>query len=154
MPSQPKTAQKTAMVTRAVSKEWLLDAVATGWTQRKIAQHVSQLTGQEVSQYYICKTLQSLGPDYDAAKREQAQYHAERIAEIADKVEEGTLDPASARISSDNRKWIAARLDPSQYGDKIQADIAVTDVTQMHLQAMREALKIVSTQKAIEQVDE
>ena len=154
MPSQPKTKQKAALITKTLSREQLLDMVATGWTQRKIAQHVSQLTGQEVSQYYICKTLQSLGPDYEAAKREQAQYHAERIAEIADKVEEGTLDPASARISSDNRKWIASRLDPSQYGDKIQADIAVTDVTQMHLQAMREALKIVSTQKAIEQVDE
>jgi hypothetical protein len=141
-----KTKQKAAMITRAVSKEWLLDAVATGWTQQRIADHVKQLTGEPISTYYICRTLQSFGADYDAAKKAQAQYHAERIADISDKVENGQLDPASARISSENRKWVAARLDPSQYGDRIQADIAVTDVTALHLAAMRDALKIVSTQ--------
>jgi hypothetical protein len=155
MPSQPKTKQKAALVTRALSKEQLLDMVATGWTQQRIADHVANLTGQPISQYYICKTLQTFGDEYQAAKKAQAQYHAERIAEIADKVEDGRLDPASARISSENRKWVAARLDPSQYGDRIQADIAVTDVTALHLAAMRDALKTVTTQaQAIEQVDE
>jgi hypothetical protein len=119
--------------------------VATGWTQQKIADHVSQLTKTPVSQYYICKTLQSFGDDYQAAKKAQAQYQAERVADIADKVEAGQLDPASARISSDNRKWVAARLDPSTYGDRVQADIQLTDVTALHLEAMRQAMRTVQT---------
>ena len=146
MAARPKTQQAKALITRTVSRDWLLDAVATGWTQQRIADHVTTLTGQPISTYYVCRTLQSFGADYDAAKKAQAQYHAERIADISDKVENGQLDPASARISSENRKWVAARLDPSQYGDRIQADIAVTDVTALHLAAMRDALKIVSTQ--------
>jgi hypothetical protein len=146
MAARPKTQQAKALITRTVSKEWLLDAVATGWTQQRIADHVTTLTGQPISTYYVCRTLQSFGPDYDAAKKAQAQYHAERIADISDKVEEGKIDPASARISSENRKWVAARLDPSTYGDRVQQDITLTNVTEMHLAAMRDRLRIVSVQ--------
>jgi hypothetical protein len=144
MAAQPKTQQAKALITRTLSKDQLLDMVATGWTQQRIADHVTQVTGQPVSQYYICKTLQSFGDEHTQAKKAQAQYHAERIADIADKVEDGRIDPASARISSDNRKWVAARLDPTQYGDRIQADIQLTDVTALHLEAMRNAMKTVS----------
>lgn len=144
MPSQPKTQQAKALVTRTLSKEQLLDMVATGWTQQRIADHVSELSRTPVSQYYVCKTLQSFGEDYLQAKKAQALYHAERIAQIADNVEEGKLDPASARVASDNRKWVAARLDPSTYGDKVALDVAVTNVNELHLAAMRERMRVVN----------
>jgi hypothetical protein len=123
--------------------------VATGWTQVKIAEHVSQLTNTPISQYYISKTLTSFGDDYQEAKRAQARLQAERVADIADRVESGQLDPASARISSDNRKWVASKLDPATYGDRTAIDLAVTDVTQMHIQAMRDAMRVVSTQDKV-----
>ncbi len=118
--------------------------VATGWTQQKIADHVTELTGVPVSQYYVCKTLQSFGDDYQAAKKAQAQYQAERVSALADKVEQGTLDPASARVASDNRKWVASKLDPSTYGDKVAMDVQLTDITQLHMQAMRDAMRVVN----------
>jgi hypothetical protein len=145
MAAQPKTQQVKALVNRTVSKEQLLDWIATGWTIRKIGDHVSSLTGQPISPYYICKTLQAYGDEYTEAKKAQARYQAERVADIADKVEQGQLDPASARVAADNRRWVASKLDPSTYGDKVAMDVQLTDVTAMHLNAMREAMRIVET---------
>ena len=129
-----------ALVTRAIPKERMLGLVASGYTLRKIAALVEEETGKKLSAYYICKLLQSYGDDYEAAKKMQALHHADRLGEIAAEVEQGTLDPASARVSSDNRKWLAARLNPREYGDKIQADIQVTDMTTLHLEALRQRL--------------
>jgi hypothetical protein len=145
MPSQPKTQQVMALVTRTLGKDQLLDMVATGWTQKRLAAHVTEIVGKPISDYYICKTLQSYGDDYTQAKKAQAQYHADRVAEISDKVESGLIDPQSARISSDNRKWIASKLDPSVYGDKVAMDVQLTDVTAMHMAAMKEAMRTVYT---------
>jgi hypothetical protein len=146
MAAQPKTQQHKQLITRTVSEDQLLDMVAEGWSQRKIADHVSQLVGQPVSQYYVCKTLQSFGDRYQEAKKAQAEYHASKVADLADKVETGGIDSSSARVASDNRKWLASKLDPSTYSDKAQLDIAVTDVTALHLAALRDRLKTVVTQ--------
>ena len=146
MAAQPKTQQHKQLITRTVSEDQLLDMVATGWSQRRIADHVSQLVGQPVSQYYVCKTLQTFGDRYQEAKKAQAEYHAATVADLADKVEDGKIDSSSARVASDNRKWLASKLDPSTYSDKAQLDIAVTDVTALHLAALRDRLKTVDTQ--------
>jgi hypothetical protein len=119
--------------------------IATGWTVRKIADHVSSLTGQPISHYYIVKTLQTYGEDYQDAKKQQARLQAERVADIADKVENGQLDPASARVAAENRRWVASKLDPSVYGDRVAMDVQLTDVTAMHLNAMRDAMRTVNT---------
>ena len=146
MPSQPKTKQKRQLITRTVSEDALLDMVATGWSHRKIAAHVEQLTGEPISCYYVTKTLQSLGDRYQEAKKAQAEYHASRVAEISEEVEQGKLDPSSARVASDNRKWLASKLNPSEYSDKAQLDIAVTDLTALHLEQLRDKLRLVSNQ--------
>jgi hypothetical protein len=145
MAAQPKTAQTKALLNRTLTKDQLLEMIATGWTVRRIAEHASTLTGQAISHYYIVKTLQSYGDEYQEAKKQQARLQAERVADIADKVEEGKLDPASARVAAENRRWVASKLDPSTYGDKVAMDVQLTDVTAMHLQAMRDAMKIVET---------
>lgn len=145
MVAQPKTQQAKALITRSLSKDQLLDMVATGWTQQRIADHVSSLAGKPISTYYVCRTLQSFGEEYQEAKRAQARYQAERVADIADKVEEGKLDPASARVAADNRRWVASKLDPGTYGDKVAMDVQVTNVAEMHLNAMRDAMRTVAT---------
>jgi hypothetical protein len=147
---QPKTKAAKLLVTQTLSKDQLLDMVATGWTQQRIADHVSQLTGQPISQYYISKTLTGLGDEYQEAKKAQARYQAERVADIADKVEAGTLDAASARVSAENRRWVASRLDPATYGDRQAIDVQLTDVTALHMVALRDAMKTVSTVKSRE----
>jgi hypothetical protein len=119
--------------------------VATGWTLQKIGDHIASLTGTPISAYYVCKAMQSFGDEYQEAKKQQARYQAERVAEIADKVELGQLDPASARVAADNRRWVASKLDPSTYGDRVAMDVQLTDVTAMHLNAMRDAMRTVNT---------
>jgi transposase len=146
MSSQPKTQQIKALVSRTIPKESLLDLIAEGWTLQRIADRVTEETGTKVTPYYVCKTLQSFGEEYTAAKKAQAEYHAARVSEISDKVEKGQIDPQSARVSSDNRKWLASKLDPSTYSDKAQIDIAVTDVTALHIASLRDRLKTVSNQ--------
>jgi hypothetical protein len=53
---------------------------------------------------------------YARARERQADFGADEIREIADNQD---LDPNSRRIMVDARKWIAAKLKPRVYGDKI-----------------------------------
>jgi len=48
------------------------------------------------------------------------------------------LDANAARVSLDARKFLASRLAPHIWGDKQRVDITTTDVTKLHLEAIRE----------------
>ena len=130
---------------RVFGKDRLLEMVSTGWTTRRIAAQYTVETGSAISQYYVVKCLQTFGQDYEAAKRAAALHHADAISDLTEDLKVGKLDPASARISSDNHKWLASRLDPRQYGDKIQAEIQTTDMTQVHMLALRDRLRLVAS---------
>lgn len=52
---------------------------------------------------------------YARAKESQADFMAGQIVEIADT----EADPNRARIRVDARKWVAAKLKPRSYGDKL-----------------------------------
>ncbi len=53
---------------------------------------------------------------YERAREEQADHYADEIIEIADNQD---IEPNSRRIMVDARKWIASRLKPKVYGDKL-----------------------------------
>lgn len=53
---------------------------------------------------------------YDAARREGAHAMADDIQAIVD---DEALDPNSRRIRMDARKWIASKMLPKVYGDKL-----------------------------------
>lgn len=66
---------------------------------------------------------------YARAKEESADAMAEEIAEIADippaygpdgKIDNG--DVQNRRLQIDTRKWLASKLKPKKYGDKVQVD--------------------------------
>jgi len=59
---------------------------------------------------------------YARALRERGQYRAEKIEEISEKVLSGEYDPQAARVAMDGMKWIAAKLDNTRYGDRIQQE--------------------------------
>jgi hypothetical protein len=49
------------------------------------------------------------------AREDQADTMADEIVRIADEAE----DPAKGRLQVDARKWVAAKLKPRKYGDKV-----------------------------------
>ena len=63
---------------------------------------------------------------YARAKEEQADVMAEEIVSIADELEErdelSSEMVAAARLRVDARKWIASKLKPKKYGEKLDVD--------------------------------
>lgn len=62
---------------------------------------------------------QTLREQYARARDEQADTYADEIAEIAD---DENLPADSRRVRIDARKWIACKLKPKKYGDKLVAE--------------------------------
>lgn len=67
---------------------------------------------------------------YARAKEEQAESLADEIVSIAD---DETDDPQSRRVRVDARKWVAARLLPRKYGDRIEQAGSVEVVHRIHI---------------------
>ncbi len=57
-----------------------------------------------------------LAAQYARARERQADFGADEIREIADNQ---SLDPNSRRVMVDARKWIASKLMPRVYGDRL-----------------------------------
>jgi hypothetical protein len=57
--------------------------------------------------------------NYTRAKEDSADSHADNIAEVAEKVASGKLEPNAGRVVLDAYKWTASKLKPKKYGDKI-----------------------------------
>jgi hypothetical protein len=55
------------------------------------------------------------------AREDQADTLADEILDIAD---DSSLDPSDRRVKIDARKWIASKLKPKTYGDKVQAELS------------------------------
>ena len=90
---------------------------------------------------------------YDKAVEDRADKLAEEIIELSDaKMPEGLKGPeASAwvqqkRLQVDARKWVASKLKPRTYGDKI--DVSVTDARISVIDAITEAQSRVTFDKA------
>ena len=60
---------------------------------------------------------------YARAKEESAELFADEIVNIAD----STDDPQKARVQIDARKWVASKLKPKKYGDRVQQEISGPD---------------------------
>jgi hypothetical protein len=57
---------------------------------------------------------------YAHAREDQAEALADEMLDIAD---DSTLDPNDRRIRIDARKWIASKLKPRTYGDRVQTEV-------------------------------
>jgi hypothetical protein len=54
---------------------------------------------------------------YARAQEERAEVLADQMLDIADNSD---LDPNDRKVRLDTRKWIASKLKPGKYGDKVQ----------------------------------
>ena len=57
---------------------------------------------------------------YEDAKMSRAHFHAARIEELIEEVELGNIDPPVARVSIDARKWLAAKMYPKFFSERVQ----------------------------------
>ena len=75
---------------------------------------------------------------YEDAKMSRAHYHASKIEEILEDVESGKIEPSAARVSIDARKWLASKMYPKFFSDRVhhQHDMTV-DVRKQHLEEIR-----------------
>ena len=75
---------------------------------------------------------------YEDAKMSRAHFHAAKIEEILEDVEAGKIEPQVARVSIDARKWLAAKMYPKFFSDRVQLQHEVTvDVRKQHIEELR-----------------
>ena len=79
---------------------------------------------------------------YLEALTSRAMYHASRIEEIAEMVEDGRISPISAKVAIDARKWIASRFHPKQFSEKLMKEnnLDKTDIAKLHLQELKKLM--------------
>jgi hypothetical protein len=75
---------------------------------------------------------------YDDACEARALTHVDRIEKIINDVEVGSMDAHAAKVSMDARRWLATKMDPTRFGDRQRVDLTTTDVTALHLEAIKE----------------
>lgn len=115
--------------------ERVFRVISAGESAKTVSKHFKMPYHKLLS--YI-KADVDLSQRYEDARAARAMFHAERIEKIANDVEVGDLDANAARVSLDARKFLASRLDPHIWGDKQRVDITTTDITKLHLEAIRE----------------
>ena len=64
---------------------------------------------------------------YTMAVEARAQGRVDQLGDINKKLAEGTIDPSSARVISDNLKWLAAREDPKRFSERLSAELTGKD---------------------------
>lgn len=65
------------------------------------------------------RTNDEFSEQYARAKAESADALADDIQDIADGVLNDKYEPHAARVAMDGKKWIASKLKPKVYGDKL-----------------------------------
>lgn len=63
-----------------------------------------------------------LSEQYARARSIQMDFYADDMAHIADECPASNEDVQKAKLRIDTRKWIASKLKPKKYGDKIQTE--------------------------------
>ena len=75
---------------------------------------------------------------YEDARLSRAHFHAAKIEEILEDLEAGRIEPQVARVSIDARKWLAAKMYPKFFSDRLQLQHDVTvDVRKQHIEELR-----------------
>lgn len=81
--------------------------------------------------------------NYARACEDMADHDADKIADVAQRVVRGEVDPQAARVAIDAYKWSAGKRRPKKYGDKIEVEqsgsVAVThtlDVSGLSLEEL------------------
>lgn len=116
--------------------------LAEGESMRKIAKDDHMPTSRTMFNWL--STKDAFLQQYEISKAECADMYAEEIIEIADDTSNDYIDVSDengatgatrlntehvqrSRLRIDSRKWVASKLKPKKYGDKVQQEIGGID---------------------------
>ncbi len=91
---------------------------------------------------------------YEDARMSRAHYHSAKIEEILDDLENGKIEPQISRVSIDARKWLASKMYPKFFSDKLEVkrDLSV-DVRNQHIEELRRINKLSNKRRVPENAD-
>ena len=73
---------------------------------------------------------------YERARIARAEWHVSDIEEMMTEVRKGDLDPARARVIAENKRWVASRMDPHLWGEKMQINTEI-NIGDRYLEAIK-----------------
>jgi len=91
--------------------------------------------------YHKITTTPELNERYKEARLAHAELTVDEIRSINNKLEQGHIDPSAAKTLINSKQWIASKYSPIAYGERQTIDMNVTDVSKMHLDALRAQMK-------------
>lgn len=149
MPGTPKKRERKELAQQAMSSpdfwEQLWNHLAEGNTLRSFVGDRSVVTYSEL--FTRIHRTPELLERYEAVRNARALANAERIEQLAERVETEQMDPNAAKVAIGARQWLAERMDAKRWGNRIQQDVQITDTTQLHLEAVRNLMRTVSVQE-------
>ena len=107
----------------------ICDIIRDGGTLRESAERLN-ISSKVI--YDWLRKHSEFRDEYDRAREDRGAYYGRRVAEIGEMVEKGEIPPAAGKVAIDAFKWTAARMHPSQYGDRVQVESSVNMSAQAH----------------------
>ena len=112
--------------------------VASGMSMTKACRKKGRVS-KSTFMLWIQEDRMGLRTLYQAALKERAHAFAEEMIDIADAVKKGTSEQIqAAKLAIDTRKWNAARMEPSVYGDRVRTELANADDKPLRLTTAQE----------------
>jgi hypothetical protein len=103
-------------MTNAEKVALVIDLIEQGESERSACQKA----GIARSTFRTTALRQEMGDQYAKALIALAHDQIESGNKVIDEMRDGELDPVVGRLELDWRKWMASKLLPRQYGDKIE----------------------------------
>lgn len=98
--------------------------LANGKSLRKICESSEIPSIDTIRRWLLDEDKAEFQAQYARARDEQADYYADAIIEEADKATDRDT-AAAAKVRVDARKWVASKLKPKRYGDKLDLDAKI-----------------------------
>lgn len=98
--------------------------VASGESLRKVCRGAGMPARSTVLRWLVAEgePYATFQGQYARASEARAEGWAEEIVDVAD----SEKDPQRARVRVDARKWVASKLLPKKYGERLQVDAKLT----------------------------
>ncbi len=118
--AKPKKKGRPSLYTEALAAK-ICRRLAEGESLRSICRDEKMPAISTVMGWLFDGQHGDFSAQYARAREAQAELRADEITDIADGAEHGASEAVqAARLRVDARKWIAAKLLPKRYGDKLQ----------------------------------